>query len=1103
MDNIITDVIQISNICIVERNYNNVLHNTKILINDVVNMRFNNKKPMIVITGNVFEYRTASIDDINILHMMLEMFENNKIHVVIFSGTNDRNISKRIEFIDNNVKTKQIIVDTIDIILKNTSYKYIHHNDTILGNISIVKPNNSKFDNSKFDNSKTDASTIVKIVDCKNIECHGECSIDNLDYKDDNEQICIYLVICASSQHYIEPQKWSRSGNFIQKYKDTNESGYIIWNLRLQSADYVKIKMNEQHLILRAEDNKCHLPDVIPRSISLLYKNCDDEWLSEFKNIINTKYKKSINYIEESYENGENSECIETKFDISTMTSLKKQCYLISDYLKKQNISTKTQLEILKLHTEYHQKYKTHEWIIKSLSWDNIMCYNDSNFINFENIDGIASIIGNTRSGKSAILDILVFILFNLQLRGKKAELLNSSKKMANIKCIFDIADDEYVIERTIKHNSATIKFTKNNSIMSIDIAQTYIILKDLIGSFDNYKDSFFALQDRKSILNMNTDEIYELIASFLGFRGLVEIENNVSHELKSIYKLEKSTSSEIDEQQKISSISGDTNKRKITQMELNCINLKIRKEKLLVLADKLNHTQTQLQKKYEEAKKIYDTLADKSKKSCNKISIDNDFKYDMKALERRRVQLEILLKIHKKCDVPNIDIDVRHKHMILPQSIDDIKTEISHIKGIITEDKNFITNKTEMEIEAELRLMLDCGRDLDSACQSTPKPHISTSRQNSALSDMSIDECKAKIRHYEDMLAQYLKTVNMSDESFSKLRFDRSCKECNANFNTISDWNDKYNTYKDINIVKIEDCMSKIADLKIVKSKLEDETNRKNLDQQRYIADLQHDLNIFKNKNLKKKLLMLESELCKLTNLKHDELQSEYDEIIYKITFKKMSNMSALLGRASKNHKIHKKIDKLSDTIKTLENEIVEAKKCENKNDNHHKEILELYFGAINKKTGVFHHMIYDICQLVNNRANSILGKITDFKIKLDFDKHFNLSINTSSNIDKFISSDMCSGFQSFIVDFVIRMTLASLSREFKNTHRPNFIIFDEGFGCLDKDNIYDLLHCLSHIKKKFKFIMIISHIRELQLMSDTKIYILSNKIHSKCYFE
>ena len=57
----------------------------------------------------------------------------------------------------------------------------------------------------------------------------------------------------------------------------------------------------------------------------------------------------------------------------------------------------------------YNEKYK---WKLNYLCWNNLYCYGKHNYINFNNLNGLSVIIGKNKTGKSSIIDILIFALF-------------------------------------------------------------------------------------------------------------------------------------------------------------------------------------------------------------------------------------------------------------------------------------------------------------------------------------------------------------------------------------------------------------------------------------------------------------------------------------------------------------------------------------------------------------------------------------------------------------------------------------------------------------------------------------------------------------------
>jgi DNA repair exonuclease SbcCD ATPase subunit len=135
--------------------------------------------------------------------------------------------------------------------------------------------------------------------------------------------------------------------------------------------------------------------------------------------------------------------------------------------------------------------------------------------------------------------------------------------------------------------------------------------------------------------------------------------------------------------------------------------------------------------------------------------------------------------------------------------------------------------------------------------------------------------------------------------------------------------------------------------------------------------------------------------------------------------------------------------------------------------------------------------------CNQIENDVNKILRAITDFTILLRFeDSIFDIMLKSN---EKTISANLGSGSQKFIVDFAIRTYLAS-----NHPCMPNFLIIDEGFGCFDAEHlngVRDFLIELS-MQTNFAWVMIISHIEELQQISGLALNIVNENGLSKINF-
>ena len=75
--------------------------------------------------------------------------------------------------------------------------------------------------------------------------------------------------------------------------------------------------------------------------------------------------------------------------------------------------------------------YRNINWKLKSLEWDNLFNYGESNKINFESLDGIVGILGKNFSGKSSVVDSLLYTVYNTTSKNnrKNLNLINQNEE--------------------------------------------------------------------------------------------------------------------------------------------------------------------------------------------------------------------------------------------------------------------------------------------------------------------------------------------------------------------------------------------------------------------------------------------------------------------------------------------------------------------------------------------------------------------------------------------------------------------------------------------------------------------------------------------------
>jgi DNA repair exonuclease SbcCD ATPase subunit len=135
--------------------------------------------------------------------------------------------------------------------------------------------------------------------------------------------------------------------------------------------------------------------------------------------------------------------------------------------------------------------------------------------------------------------------------------------------------------------------------------------------------------------------------------------------------------------------------------------------------------------------------------------------------------------------------------------------------------------------------------------------------------------------------------------------------------------------------------------------------------------------------------------------------------------------------------------------------------------------------FSAVMKSKVLCIDIIKSHMHYVIEACNNILTSIATMTIQEEIDeKYFKLSIIDNGTT---LPIEMGSGFQRFVIMIALRIALTSTLGG-----APQFIIIDEGFGCMDQMNRANVPELFNAIRGIYKFILVITHLQDLQAMFD-----------------
>jgi DNA repair exonuclease SbcCD ATPase subunit len=708
------------------------------------------------------------------------------------------------------------------------------------------------------------------------------------------------------------------------------------------------------------------------------------------------------------------------------------------DYWNKylNNVDDDMKRKVIDLYTSENktQPNKVNKWTINFLRWRGLYTYVKDSWINFDEYNGnIISIAGKNSAGKSSIMDIICFALFNKTIRGNHKDMINNTSLDYEVSCYFTINETKYFIYRKgTKNRTGNYLLAKYDkewiNINQKNICATYNYIGEQIGSFDDFININLCPQMRIFWTDKKNVDRTKALINYLNLNKYEPILNKTKNKITKLKAAKKyiSKPEKIDEPSPI-----DENLLCKKQDELKkCYmlidySISTKPEKFVDVSELIGELEKLLEYKYHQLYKLPD----------NVCSIDNTF--DVK--KYKQIKEQVKNKCINKCcaqhDWHFINNFVK-KHQHLIEKEQEINVQLAEIEEKIAKkeslDDDFLTTfdlqsnikKTEELKAVKARLSFE---DNCSSCNKNKADIVS-----------NINDCENNIKKYEKLKAAI---------------YEENKDKINSLYNEL-----KVQKNNILKVQKFRHCLSFLEykdNVKYIKN------NRNKYQSRKYSLQLQHNNEVEKCiKDIKHKI-----QCAKYT------INQKY-ECRTKVLEQEISHLTSMKDNKKKYDEYVSDLEEYNKKIQTIDDEL---------------NALEIYFKCLDSRKGVPFMMLSESCEIIEKHINNMLSGIVDFKIKLSFDKVGESRLLIEEK-NKLISSDVGSGFQKFMIDLLFRYALSQLN----NISLPNFFIIDEGFGVLDDNNTKNVFKVISKIRVMFDFLIIINHVDYLK--QNTSITNLNN---------
>lgn len=1052
-----------------------------------------------------------------------------------------------------------------EIVIIDGNHDYIPHNDnssssinSLLHHLTVVNPIHYltenkiyKIHNINFGVTTMNSTQVTPIINKSPNELyvalyHGSLykSITDLGWVNDDEASFkvsdfkgwdITMLGDIHKFSFINKEKTiAYSSSLIQQNfgESINAHGLIKWNVGTKKGEFIQVPNNWVYKVHAIEDiNNYTIPDIegMKTRLKLIYKNQKREDIDKYKKEINKRYQ-IVNLRQEELYDEKNTIVKDGKIINKSILEVYNE-YTQEHKLKEDiDITTKISEQIEKFNIDSSHKIKNLK--LKSLEFDNLFTYGSNNKINFESLDGLNIITGVNGLGKSSIIDVILFTIFNNFSRGKGKDAMNIRHEKAKSKLTLELNGENYEITRRIHKKKTEVEILKNGKTITSDMkTDTDTLIIQIFGTYQDMIMSSIILQVGQNFIDMGEVEKKTTLINILGLDIYEKIFAECVREKREmtstkITELNKQIT-EIDYKEQIYE-----KKEEVDELEDILSSLEIEKNSLL-------------EEYYSINKNIDNEIMSIDKQMLNKkiITLENTIKeYELNICNNRFYKL-IIEDLNKKKE------HLLGENELYGKEINDFYKQIIKINKIEINSKTMLNlNKEKEELEEKLTELKQKILDIEMEYNIT---NIELNKEIKKLEDEITEYNRVFNKRTNDV--KILQLLEDKNKFLLKHNFDDGCESCQSNkqiHNVIGYINEIVNIKKEINkfnnktdvsynkqvIGKIREINDYNNTIKLLESKIElvnkkIQIEEKNIQQHKTNEQIE-----IKNNNL------LKSIDCKENEIKKNK--KEYSDITTYINLSKINEDTKKL--LLNNNNLLDKIELYDEELERIREINDEKKELNARNDTYKKKLygkqielnnliveekrqeklkleLETQFKKMNIvektinffKDGFREYILKNKAMVLEKRINNTLLNLANYEIKIDTSDNnisfFKIVKSKKTVIIKNIKSkiniieegkgeeddikllnvrELC-GFERVSFNIALRVALNSMNVVNKN----NFIIIDESFSYADEHNINNITYLFEIIKKEYDLCLIISHLNEIKNLNEKKINIFKDE--------
>jgi exonuclease SbcC len=272
-----------------------------------------------------------------------------------------------------------------------------------------------------------------------------------------------------------EGRIWYAGSTVQQNHGETNDKGILIWEIDDKDNWNIEpiVFKNPKPFITIELTRKGRMPKniSIPTGARLRLVSNSNLPLNIMKRAVDVARQRFnpevITFLNRAAgERGDVTELTEN-LQRENLRDINVQEELIDEYLKDYQVPAPTMEKIYELNRKYKKVVEDDDDISRNVNWklinfefDSLFNYGEKNSVRFSELNGITGIFGKNFSGKSSIIDAMLWTLFNTTSKNERKNLnvINQNKDSCHGKVVIQIGEREYTITRTAEKYTKRLK---------------------------------------------------------------------------------------------------------------------------------------------------------------------------------------------------------------------------------------------------------------------------------------------------------------------------------------------------------------------------------------------------------------------------------------------------------------------------------------------------------------------------------------------------------------------------------------------------------------------------------------------------------------------